>query len=329
MKRQVHIEKLPSGNYSVRHWEGTKFAREWFSDYSLAKRRAADLTLKLTALKQGQPDPTLKPIDIVNAYLDSLTHTHRPITILMKKGILVPFGMSSQHITEGRIKEYMEDMFKQGYSISTVSIRMRDIKTLCKWARKSGLLQEDVFFNVKVPTAKEQGRKLSLQEIESIYKASDEGFKPFLGFLIYTGARRGEILKAKWADIDFEHRIWRIPAANCKTKRERFVPLDDKLIDLIHTLPNPHPLIFYNFSRHHPSHLLRKACKKVGIAHPRIHDFRHSYASHWTGDPRKLMDKLGWKSMTMVKRYSHFTVEDIRKESDEKGIAGNLNLENH
>lgn len=326
MRKFVFIEKLPSGNYSVRHWQGAKFEREWFSDYGLAKRRAADLTLALMAKRQGQPDPTIKPIDIVYRYLNSLQNTHRPITIRMKKETLVPFADRSQHITEQRVKDWIEEMGNKQLSVSTIAIRLRDLKTFCKWAAKEKLLQEDVFANIKVPMAKERGRKLSIQEVEAIFKAADENFKPFLGFLIYTGARRGEILKSKWLDIDLERKVWRIPAENCKTKRERYVPLDDRLVELLSAMPNPHPLVFYNFSRHHPSHLLSKACKKIGLALPRIHDFRHTFASFWNGDPRRLMDMVGWKSMTMLKRYSHFTVEDVRQESEKKGIATNLKI---
>lgn len=326
MRKFVFIEKLPSGNYSVRHWKQNRFVREWFSDYSLAKRRAADLTLKLEALRQGQPDPTIKPLDILTKYIEAIKHTHRPITLQMKTQNLTPFMSHIQYLTSTSIKEWKQEMLNKQLSISTVAIRLRDLKTLCKWAQKEGLLTDNVFETIQVPTAKESGRKLSKEELQKIWEAADTKFKPFLGFLIFTGARRGEILKAKWEHVDLDKGLWRIPADNCKTKRERWVPLASPLIALLRATPNTSEFVF-PWTRHTPHHLLYKACRKAGVPHPRIHDFRHTFASFWNGDSRKLMDMVGWSSTTMLKRYSHFTTEDLRQEADQKGIAGSLQLE--
>jgi len=37
-------------------------------------------------------------------------------------------------------------------------------------------------------------------------------------FLLSTGARLNEALSATWANVDKEHRVWRIPATNSKSK---------------------------------------------------------------------------------------------------------------
>jgi integrase len=53
-----------------------------------------------------------------------------------------------------------------------------------------------------------------------------EGFaSAALEFVILTAARTGEVIGAKWSEIDFEARLWLIPAERMKAGREHRVPL--------------------------------------------------------------------------------------------------------
>lgn len=58
-----------------------------------------------------------------------------------------------------------------------------------------------------------------------------------LEFAILTAARSGEVLGATWAEIDFDAKVWTIPAARMKAKREHDVPLSDAAIALLKALP--------------------------------------------------------------------------------------------
>ena len=44
-------------------------------------------------------------------------------------------------------------------------------------------------------------------------------------FLIFTGARQGEVRGATWGEIDLDAGIWRIPASRMKARRDHEVPL--------------------------------------------------------------------------------------------------------
>src|SRR5258707_751644 len=46
-----------------------------------------------------------------------------------------------------------------------------------------------------------------------------------LEFLILTDARTGEVIAARWPEIDFAARMWTVPAARMKSGREHRVPL--------------------------------------------------------------------------------------------------------
>jgi integrase len=48
-----------------------------------------------------------------------------------------------------------------------------------------------------------------------------------LEFAILTAARTGEVLGARWAEIDFKARLWTIPGSRMKAGKEHRVPLSD------------------------------------------------------------------------------------------------------
>jgi integrase len=58
-----------------------------------------------------------------------------------------------------------------------------------------------------------------------------------LEFTILTAARSGEVLGAKWSEVDLENRIWVVPAERMKAQREHRVPLSDPAIALLQSLP--------------------------------------------------------------------------------------------
>ena len=54
-----------------------------------------------------------------------------------------------------------------------------------------------------------------------------------LEFLILTAARTIEVLGAKWDEVDFEKRLWVVPASRMKNKETHRVPLTSHAMDLL------------------------------------------------------------------------------------------------
>lgn len=54
-----------------------------------------------------------------------------------------------------------------------------------------------------------------------------------LEFTILTAARSAEVRFATWSEIDFERRLWIVPAHRIKTRREHRVPLGARCLDLL------------------------------------------------------------------------------------------------
>ena len=57
-----------------------------------------------------------------------------------------------------------------------------------------------------------------------------------LQFLILTGVRSGSVRQANWSEIDLDQKVWIIPAAHTKTRREHRVPLQPQTIALLNSL---------------------------------------------------------------------------------------------
>jgi integrase len=57
-----------------------------------------------------------------------------------------------------------------------------------------------------------------------------------LEFAILTAARTGEVIGARWEEIDLGARLWTIPAARMKAKAEHRVPLSPRALAILRTL---------------------------------------------------------------------------------------------
>ncbi|QDM15420.1 tyrosine-type recombinase/integrase [Tardiphaga sp. vice304] len=52
-----------------------------------------------------------------------------------------------------------------------------------------------------------------------------------LEFAILTAARTGEVIGAKWSEIDLNQRIWIVPGVRMKAGREHRVPLSSRVTE--------------------------------------------------------------------------------------------------
>jgi integrase len=57
-----------------------------------------------------------------------------------------------------------------------------------------------------------------------------------LEFLILCASRTGEVLGARWDEISFADRTWKVPGERMKSGREHEVPLSDRALEIIETM---------------------------------------------------------------------------------------------
>ena len=88
-----------------------------------------------------------------------------------------------------------------------------------------------------------------------------EGTAPrALEFIILTACRTGEAIAAQWSEIDLAHKVWTIPAARTKAKKEHKVPLSDRAVEILRGLEKG---AFVFPGRKEEESLSNMACLKV------------------------------------------------------------------
>jgi integrase len=65
-----------------------------------------------------------------------------------------------------------------------------------------------------------------------------------LEFAILTAARTSEVIGATWAEIDLKARVWTIPAHRMKAGKEHRVPLPDRALEILSSLPREGEFVF-------------------------------------------------------------------------------------
>lgn len=142
-----------------------------------------------------------------------------------------------------------------------------------------------------------------------------------------TGARRSEIMKLKWSDVDME--LKRIVLHETKNGERRVIPLTSHAYDCMkkHRLVrriDTH-LVFPSLSGDHPYEIKKSwegALRRAGIQNFRFHDLRHSAASYLAmngASVTEIAEVLGHKTLQMVKRYAHLS------EGHTRSVVGRMN----
>jgi len=149
-------------------------------------------------------------------------------------------------------------------------------------------------------------------------------------FLLSTGVRLNEALQAKWVHVDQHNRVWRIPAANAKSKKTRAVPLNDSALDVLQQLTTKGNFenVFINFQTGLPYTTITKVWarlrNKAGLNSLRIHDLRHQYASFLVNSGRTLYEVqqiLGHSSPTVTQRYAHLSTKSLQEAANSASVA--------
>lgn len=143
-----------------------------------------------------------------------------------------------------------------------------------------------------------------------------------------TGARKSEVLSARWADFDLHSGTWTKPGATTKTRTEHIVPLNAPARQLIAEREQADSE--YLFPGRRSGHRVeikanwRRICKAAGIAGLRIHDLRHSYAAQLAGAGVGLHTigrLLGHTQAQTTLRYAHLADDPLRAATERAGAA--------
>jgi integrase len=160
--------------------------------------------------------------------------------------------------------------------------------------------------------------------------------------LLLTGARKGELLVARWPDIDLAAGAWSKPAATTKTAKLHRVPLSAPALQLLsgmkaeadqenarrerdgftridHVFPgaNGKPL-------HDIKHFWAAVSRKADLQGVRVHDLRHTFASILASSGLSLPiigSLLGHTQAATTQRYAHLMDDPLRAATERAGAV--------
>ena len=192
--------------------------------------------------------------------------------------------------------------------------------------RYMGLPEKNPFKLVDPYPEKKQPRYIPPQEHMERILANEKGeVRLFLLTMLHTAARRGELLRLRWDDLDFERRTIRL-----STRKRQGGTLEHDQIPMTETLRRElqkhwsQTSSVYVFSREDGQpfserrHLMKRVCKRNNVPYFSFHAIRHLAAT--------MMDQAGvalttiqailrHQSATTTDRYLH-ALRGVRGEVD-------------
>jgi integrase len=139
-------------------------------------------------------------------------------------------------------------------------------------------------------------------------------------FLVLTGVRKANALKARWCELDEARGLWNIPIT--KSGKPQTLQLSEEVLSLLKNLPSrghsdylfPNPKTRKPFVSIYSSwNSMREA---AGLGHVRMHDLRHSFASLLINGGASLFmvqGALGHSNPQVTMRYAHLSDQTQRR----------------
>jgi integrase len=161
---------------------------------------------------------------------------------------------------------------------------------------------------------------------KAIDQEADEYVRHAVWLLLLTGLRRGELLKAKWSDIDWKQRTLLIPKT--KNGEALLAPLSHAAIARLKVVPQLQGNPFIICGRKTGQHLvnLTDAWSRIrtaaGLSDLRIHDLRRTVGSWLVRDGASLHlvgSVLNHKDQKTTAGYAYFQTKERHKALDKHG----------
>ena len=114
-----------------------------------------------------------------------------------------------------------------------------------------------------------------------------------LEFLILTAARTGEVIGARWREVDVANKVWTVPKERIKAGKEHRVPLTDRAVQILETMKrsrfgskgHPSAHIFSGWKRGQAMSgmAMLEVLERMGRTDLTVHGFRSTFRD-WTAE---------------------------------------------
>jgi integrase len=201
------------------------------------------------------------------------------------------------------------------------------------YAKDAGMIASSPVIGIKRFADRKNQRYLSQKEFvalgDALRQAELVGENPsalaIIRLLVFTGARRGEIEKLLWPEVDLQAGY--IKLADSKTGQKAF-PLNagasNIIRDLVRQESSNNVFPAYRGKGHYMGtpKVWKQIRAKAGIEDVRLHDLRHSFASIAVSGGASLPiigALLGHADLATTQRYAHLSDDPLRLASESVG----------
>jgi integrase len=222
-----------------------------------------------------------------------------------------------------QVRQYIASRRATGVSDATINRELAIVRRGFKLGA-----QEDpplVQRQVAIPVLEEDNVRQGFLEQDQYERLLEElpgNLKALFVCAYHTGARKNELRRIRWDQVDLNGRVIRLPGSQTKNKKARTLPIyGDMPRWLEHqrkTCPPGCPWVFHG-ARNHPvdNHLVgwSDACERAGGLGLLFHDLRRSAVRNMkrAGIPDKVaMDITGHRTRSIFDRYNIVDEEDLR-----------------
>ncbi len=221
-------------------------------------------------------------------------------------------------ISEKDVSRILKNLLSKGRSNATHNRYLALIKVMFNRAIQWRLLEVNPAAHIR-PLKENPNRErfLTLGEIQTLLRALDEtprNAANAIKLMLFTGQRSGNVMSAKWSDIN-DQWMWTIPLT--KSGKSHRVYLSEEAIETLRNQKNMSGSSEYIFpGRRHNPHItcLEKVWQQVqertGLHNVRLHDLRHTFASFAINSGATLYDVqklLGHSQPQVTQKYAHLT----------------------
>jgi integrase len=137
---------------------------------------------------------------------------------------------------------------------------------------------------------------------------------PLVRLALETAMRRSEILGLRWENIDLIRQTAFLP--DTKNGTSRTVPLSAAAVEVLRSLPRNISGVVFPIHSFTLSAAFKRAVKRSGLIDFHFHDLRHTAITAMAQKLPNLIELsavTGHKSLAMLKRYYHPSVEDLAR----------------
>ena len=207
-------------------------------------------------------------------------------------------------------------------------------KTILEFAVNNDYCMKNVARSCTINRFKPKERQILTSGEIKILENSQNKYRDFFAFILYTGLRRGEVAALKWSDIDFQNKEIHVSKSmsfiknkgslkSTKTGKQRTIPILDKTLKILNSRKKETNSI-YVFSKKDGSNLSESAIdrmhesilKDTGLNF-KLHELRHTFCTilYYAGvSSLNASQIMGHSLAVMQEIYTHLDKDKSKEE---------------